>query len=60
MTGASSKATPLAAEDVPGIKELLQTVNQPQALEENLRNLKSLQGTDGLSQAIAHASDGRN
>lgn len=48
MTGTSSKATPLAAEEVPGIKELLQTVNQPQALDENLRNLKSLQGTDGL------------
>lgn len=48
MPGTNSKATPLAPEEVPGIKELLQSVNQPQALEENLRNLQSLGGADGI------------
>lgn len=48
-----SKATPLSAEEAPGIKELLLSVNQPQALEENLRNLKSLKGVDGLVKLLS-------
>lgn len=48
MPGTNSKATPLTPEEAPGIKELLQSVNQPQALEENLRNLESLGGADGI------------
>jgi P-type Ca2+ transporter type 2C len=38
----------ISADDAPGVKELLNSVNQPQALEENLRNLRALNGPEGL------------
>jgi magnesium-transporting ATPase (P-type) len=44
----AKKATPLSEQEVSGIKELLKSINQPQALERNLKNLSSLGGTDGL------------
>lgn len=46
--GNSKKAIPLTEAEAPQIKELLYSINQPQAIEENLRNLESLGNTDGL------------
>jgi Ca2+-transporting ATPase len=46
--GSKSKAAPLTEAEAPQIKELLLSINQPQAIKENLRNLDSLGNTDGL------------
>mmetsp|Transcript_26687 Transcript_26687/g.39463 ORF Transcript_26687/g.39463 Transcript_26687/m.39463 type:complete len:1059 (-) Transcript_26687:52-3228(-) len=47
-TGQNNKSFPVDESQVAGIKELLTSINQPQALAENLRKLLSSGGAEGL------------
>jgi P-type Ca2+ transporter type 2C len=59
VVGSHSKPSSFCPDEVSGIKELLLSMNQPQALEENLRNLKTLDGPDGLINLLhSNKSDG--
>lgn len=47
----------LTAAEAPAMKELLDSINQPQMLSENLKNLKALGGVDGLIKLLESNAD---
>ena len=58
-SSSGSKLLPLNEAEAPALKELLQSINQPQALEENLKHLTSqaIGGIDGLVKLLSSHAD---